>query len=136
MNIQFIKALLQDIKDLDYFCILKLKVKIIMPELSERAVLMPSSPIRKLAPYANEAKARGLKVYHLNIGQPDLNSPDIALEAIKKFDHKILEYSPSDGFLSLREKLVEYYDQYQIKLKPDDIIVTSGGSEAVLFAFL
>ena len=107
-----------------------------MPELSERAVLMPSSPIRKLAPYANEAKARGIKVYHLNIGQPDLNSPDIALEAIKKFDHKILEYSPSDGFLSLREKLVEYYDQYQIKLKPDDIIVTSGGSEAVLFAFL
>ena len=97
---------------------------------------MPSSPIRKLAPYANEAKARGIKVYHLNIGQPDLNSPDIALEAIKKFDHKILEYSPSDGFLSLREKLVEYYDQYQIKLKPDDIIVTSGGSEAVLFAFL
>jgi aspartate aminotransferase len=72
----------------------------------------------------------------LNIGQPDLNSPDIALEAIKKFDQKILEYSPSDGFLSLREKLVEYYDQYQIKLKPDDIIVTSGGSEAVLFAFL
>ena len=107
-----------------------------MPELSERAVLMPSSPIRKLAPFANDAKARGLKVYHLNIGQPDLNSPDIALEAIKKFDQKILEYSPSDGFLSLREKLVEYYDQYQIKLKPDDIIVTSGGSEAVLFAFL
>ena len=107
-----------------------------MPELSERAVLMPSSPIRKLAPFANDAKARGLKVYHLNIGQPDLNSPDIALEAIKKFNQKILEYSPSDGFLSLREKLVEYYDQYQIKLKPDDIIVTSGGSEAVLFAFL
>ena len=107
-----------------------------MPELSERAILMPSSPIRKLAPFANDAKARGLKVYHLNIGQPDLNSPDIALEAIKKFDQKILEYSPSDGFLSLREKLVEYYDQYQIKLKPDDIIVTSGGSEAVLFAFL
>ena len=107
-----------------------------MPELSERAVLMPSSPIRKLAPFANDAKARGLKVYHLNIGQPDLNSPDVAIEALKKFNQKILEYSPSDGFLSLREKLVEYYDQYQIKLKPDDIIVTSGGSEAVLFAFL
>ena len=97
---------------------------------------MPSSPIRKLAPFANDAKARGVKVYHLNIGQPDLNSPEVALEAIKKFDQKILEYSPSDGFLSLREKLVGYYDQYQIKLKPDDIIVTSGGSEAVLFAFL
>ena len=97
---------------------------------------MPSSPIRKLAPFANAAKERGIKVYHLNIGQPDLNSPEVALEAIKKFDQKILEYSPSDGFLSLREKLVGYYDQYQIKLKPDDIIVTSGGSEAVLFAFL
>ena len=72
----------------------------------------------------------------MNIGQPDLNSPDVALEAIKKFDQKTLEYSPSDGFLSLREKLVGYYDQYQIKLKPDDIIVTSGGSEAVLFAFM
>ena len=107
-----------------------------MPELSERAILMPSSPIRKLAPFANAAKERGIKVYHLNIGQPDLNSPEVALEAIKKFDQKILEYSPSDGFLSLREKLVGYYDQYQIKLKPDDIIVTSGGSEAVLFAFL
>ena len=107
-----------------------------MPELSERAILMPSSPIRKLAPFANDAKARGLKVYHLNIGQPDLNSPEVALEAIKNFDQKILEYSPSDGFLSLREKLVGYYDQYQIKLTPEDIIVTSGGSEAVLFAFL
>ena len=107
-----------------------------MPTLSERAILMPSSPIRKLAPFANAAKERGLKVYHLNIGQPDLDSPQIAIDAIKKFDKKILEYSPSDGFLSLRKKLVEYYDQYQIKLTPDDIIVTSGGSEAVLFAFL
>lgn len=107
-----------------------------MPELSERAILMPSSPIRKLAPYANEAKARGIKVYHLNIGQPDLDSPEVAIEAIKKIDRKILEYSPSDGFLSLREKLVGYYDQYQIKLKADDIIVTTGGSEAVLFAFM
>jgi aspartate aminotransferase len=89
-----------------------------------------------LAPLASAAKERGIKVYHLNIGQPDLDSPEIALEAIKKFDQKILEYSPSDGFLSLREKLVGYYDQYQIKLKPEDIIVTSGGSEAVLFAFM
>ena len=97
---------------------------------------MPSSPIRRLAPLASAAKERGIKVYHLNIGQPDLDSPEIALEAIKKFDQKILEYSPSDGFLSLREKLVGYYDQYQIKLKPEDIIVTSGGSEAVLFAFM
>ena len=97
---------------------------------------MPSSPIRRLAPLANAAKERGINIYHLNIGQPDLDSPEIALEAINKFDKKILEYSPSDGFLSLREKLVGYYDQYQIKLKPEDIIVTSGGSEAVLFAFM
>ena len=107
-----------------------------MPELSERAILMPSSPIRRLAPLATAAKERGIHVYHLNIGQPDLDSPEEALEAIRKFDNKILEYSPSDGFLSLREKLVGYYDQYQIKLKPEDIIVTSGGSEAVLFAFM
>ena len=107
-----------------------------MPNLSERAILMPASPIRRLAPLATKAKERGVYVYHLNIGQPDLDSPEVALEAIKKFDSKILEYSPSDGFLSLREKLVGYYDQYQIKLKPEDIIVTSGGSEAVLFAFM
>ena len=107
-----------------------------MPNLSERAILMPASPIRRLAPLATAAKERGIHVYHLNIGQPDLDSPEVALEAIKKFNSKILEYSPSDGFLSLREKLVGYYDQYQIKLKPEDIIVTSGGSEAVLFAFM
>ena len=107
-----------------------------MPNISERAILMPASPIRRLAPLATAAKERGVHVYHLNIGQPDLGSPAVALEAIKKFDSKILEYSPSDGFLSLREKLVGYYDQYQIKLKPEDIIVTSGGSEAVLFAFM
>lgn len=107
-----------------------------MPNLSERAILMPSSPIRKLAPLAFEAKARGIHVYHLNIGQPDLESPAVAIEAIKNIDRKILEYSPSDGFLSLREKLVGYYDQYQIKLKAEDIIVTTGGSEAVLFAFM
>ncbi|MBR2637898.1 MAG: pyridoxal phosphate-dependent aminotransferase [Bacteroidaceae bacterium] len=107
-----------------------------MPQLSERAILMPSSPIRKLAPLANEAKKRGIHVYHLNIGQPDLESPAVALDAIRNIDRKILEYSPSDGFLSLREKLVGYYDQYQIKLKADDIIVTTGGSEAVLFAFM
>ncbi len=107
-----------------------------MPQISERAVLMPASPIRRLAPLAEEAKKRGTKVYHLNIGQPDLKSPKIGLDALKQVDRDILEYSPSDGFLSLREKLVGYYDQYQIKLQPEDIIVTSGGSEAVLFAFM
>ena len=107
-----------------------------MPRISERAVLMPSSPIRRLAPLAEEAKKRGTKVYHLNIGQPDIKTPQVALDAIRNIDREILEYSPSDGFLSLREKLVGYYDQYQIKLTPDDIIVTAGGSEAVLFAFM
>ena len=97
---------------------------------------MPSSPIRRLAPLANEAKGRGVHVYHLNIGQPDIETPQIGLDALKNIDRKILEYSPSDGFLSLREKLVGYYDQYQIKLSTDDIIVTTGGSEAVLFAFM
>ena len=107
-----------------------------MPVISQRGVEIPSSPIRKLAPLANNAKARGIKVYHLNIGQPDLPTPESALEAVRKIDRKVLEYSPSQGFLSLRKKLAEYYSKYRIELSPDDIIVTSGGSEAVLFAFL
>ena len=97
---------------------------------------MPSSPIRKLAPLANDAKARGIKVYHLNIGQPDLPTPQKALDALKHVDRKVLEYSPSQGFLSLREKLQAYYRKFRIELSVNDIIVTSGGSEAVLFAFL
>ncbi len=97
---------------------------------------MPASPIRKLVPLADAAKRRGVKIYHLNIGQPDLPTPQEGLDALTKIDRKLLEYSPSDGFLSLREKLVGYYDQYQIKLSPDDIIITTGGSEAVLFAFM
>lgn len=97
---------------------------------------MPESPIRKLAPLAYEAKERGIHVYHLNIGQPDLPTPESALNAIRSIDRTILEYSPSQGYLSYRKKLVGYYDKYNIKLTPDDIIITSGGSEAVLFAFL
>ena len=107
-----------------------------MPKISERAIKMPESPIRKLVPLADEAKRRGIKIYHLNIGQPDLPSPQEGLDALKNIDRKILEYSPSDGYLSLREKLVGYYEEYQIKLSPDDVIVTTGGSEAVLFAFM
>ncbi len=97
---------------------------------------MPSSPIRKLTPLANDAKARGIKVYHLNIGQPDLPTPQKALDALKHVDRKVLEYSPSQGFLSLREKLQAYYRKFRIELSVNDIIVTSGGSEAVLFTFL
>ena len=107
-----------------------------MPSISNRGCAMPSSPIRKLTPLANDAKARGIKVYHLNIGQPDLPTPQKALDAMKAIDRNILEYSPSSGFFSLREKLVKYYHKYNIELTPDDIIVTTGGSEAVLFAFL
>lgn len=107
-----------------------------MPKISTRAAEMPQSPIRKLAPLATEAKSRGVKVYHLNIGQPDLHTPQIALDAMKKIDRKVLEYSPSEGYLSYRQKLVKYYAKYNINVTPDDIIITTGGSEAVQLAFL
>jgi len=107
-----------------------------MPEISVRGLEMPESPIRKLAPLANDAKKRGIKVYHLNIGQPDLPTPQCGLDALKKIDRKILEYSPSQGYLSYRQKLIPYYKKFNINITPDDIIITSGGSEAVLFAFM
>ena len=107
-----------------------------MPHISERAIEMPQSPIRKLAPLATEAEARGTKIYHLNIGQPDLKAPEVGLEVLRHIDRSVLEYSPSQGFLSYREKLVKYYAHYDIELSVDDIIITTGGSEAVLFAFL
>lgn len=107
-----------------------------MPQISVRGCEMPESPIRKLAPLAFEAKQRGVHVYHLNIGQPDLPTPQKALDAIRNIDRSILEYSPSQGYLSYRNKLVDYYAKYNINLTADDIIITSGGSEAVLFSFL
>jgi aspartate aminotransferase len=97
---------------------------------------MPASPIRKLVPLADEAKRRGVKVYHLNIGQPDIPTPAVALEALRRIDRKILEYSPSEGILTLREKLVGYYRKFAIDVKVEDIIVTTGGSEAVFFSFM
>lgn len=97
---------------------------------------MPASPIRKLAPLSDAAKAEGVKVYHLNIGQPDLPSPVTALQAIRSIDRTTLEYSPSDGYLFYRENLVEYYKKFDINLKANEIIVTAGGSEAVLYAFM
>lgn len=107
-----------------------------MPEISMRAQEMPESPIRKLAPMATAAEERGIKVYHLNIGQPDMPTPQIGLDALKHIDRKVLEYSPSQGHLSYRKKLVNYYAKYNIDVLPDDIIITTGGSEAVLFAFM
>ena len=98
---------------------------------------MPSSPIRKLAPLANEAKRAGVKVYHLNIGQPDLPTPEKALDAIRAIDRKTLEYSPSEGFFSLRKKLTGYYSKFGMTdIAPENIIVTAGGSEAILLTFL
>ena len=107
-----------------------------MPEISVRGLEMPESPIRKLAPLAAAAKERGTKVYHLNIGQPDLPTPQCGLDALKNIDRKILEYSPSQGNLSYRKKLCNFYKKFNINVTPDDIIITSGGSEAVLFSFM
>ena len=107
-----------------------------MPQISQRGTLMPASPIRKLVPLADDAKARGIHVYHLNIGQPDLPTPQAAIDAIRNIDRKVLEYSPSQGYLSYRKKLVDYYKKYDINLTADDIIITTGGSEAVLFSFM
>jgi len=107
-----------------------------MPQVSKRGELMPASPIRRLVPLANDAIARGLKVYRLNIGQPDVPTPPEALEALHHIDRKVLEYSPSEGLYSLRAKLKEYYHRFNIEVDVDDIIITTGGSEAVLFAFM
>ena len=105
-------------------------------QISQRGIDMPESPIRKLAPLAYAAEEKGIKIYRLNIGQPDLPTPQKALDALKAIDRTTLEYSPSQGFLSLRKKLVNYYERFNIQLSADEIIVTNGGSEAVLFAFM
>lgn len=107
-----------------------------MPQISQRGMEMPSSPIRKLAPLANEAKKQGVKVYHLNIGQPDLPTPQQGLDALGRIDRKTLEYSPSEGYPFLRDKLVKYYAKFGIDVTPAEIIVTTGGSEALLFSFM
>jgi len=107
-----------------------------MPKISERACVMPASPIRKLVPYAEAAKKRGIKVYHLNIGQPDIKTPEIALNAIRHFDQKVIEYSHSAGNESYRKKLVGYYQGIGIDINHNDIIITTGGSEAIIFAMM
>jgi aspartate aminotransferase len=107
-----------------------------MPSISKRGEQMPSSPIRKLVPFAEAAKKKGTKVYHLNIGQPDIETPKQVLDAVRHSDFKILEYSHSAGNESYRRKLVTYYERFGIQLNHQQIIVTTGGSEAILFAFM
>ncbi len=106
----------------------------IMPKISNKGQQMPESPIRKLVPYADIAKKKGHKVYHLNIGQPDIKTPEVALNAVKNVDIKVLEYSHSAGFESYRTKLSQYYKNHGLPIEVEDIIITTGGSEALLFA--
>ncbi len=107
-----------------------------MPGISQRGVRLPASPIRKLTPFSDAAKARGVKVYHLNIGQPDLPTPPKALDALRKIDRTTLEYSPSNGIKSLRDRLVGYYAKFGVNVSEKEIIVTCGGSEALLLTFM
>ncbi|MBP8850605.1 MAG: pyridoxal phosphate-dependent aminotransferase [Breznakibacter sp.] len=107
-----------------------------MPTVSERGQKMPASPIRRLVPYAEAAKERGIKVYHLNIGQPDIKTPTIAVEAVHKSNIEVIEYSHSAGFLSYRKKLAKYYQRNDIYVDYKDILITTGGSEAIIFTFL
>ena len=106
-----------------------------MPKISTKGGLMPLSPIRKLVPFAEQAKKEGVKVFHLNIGQPDIKTPDVALDAIKNSNLEVLEYSRSEGSETYREKLSEYYKKNDIQIAADNIIITTGGSEALLFTF-
>src|SRR5690606_14018319 len=101
-----------------------------MPKISKKGQQMPESPIRKLVPYSEIAKKRGTKVYHLNIGQPDIKTPEVAMNSIKNIDIKVLEYSHSAGFESYRRKLSEYYQKHNLPINFEDIIITTGGSEA------
>ncbi len=107
-----------------------------MPELSKRAQLMPPSPIRKLVPYAESAKKRGVKVYHVNIGQPDIPSPDEFMNAFKNHQLNVLEYGHSAGLWEYRDELVNYYARFDIQIESDEIVVTTGGSEAIIFAMM
>ncbi|MBO4488892.1 MAG: pyridoxal phosphate-dependent aminotransferase [Bacteroidales bacterium] len=106
-----------------------------MPKISQKGQMMPSSPIRKLVPYSDAAKARGVHVYHLNIGQPDIETPKGAREAVRTADIPVIAYTHSAGNISYRKKLVEYYHSVGIDITPDEILITTGGSEGLLFAF-
>ena len=107
-----------------------------MPQISEMGKIIPASPIRKLVPYADQAKEKGIKVYHLNIGQPDIETPPIALEAVRNMKLSVIEYTPSGGNHTLKVKLAGYYQHLGINIHEEDILITTGGSEAILFAFM
>ena len=107
-----------------------------MPVISEKGRAMPASPIRKLVPYSEEAKRKGRKVYHLNIGQPDIPTPEVALNALRNINLKVIEYSHSAGNESYRRKLAQYYQNIGINIDHTEMLVTTGGSEAILFAFM
>ncbi|MFO0496182.1 MAG: pyridoxal phosphate-dependent aminotransferase [Flavobacteriia bacterium] len=107
-----------------------------MPKIAQKAIDMPASPIRKLVPYAEKAKKEGKIVYHLNIGQPDIETPQVALDAIKNMDRRVIEYSHSAGFESYRNGLSAYYKKTGINVNPEDILITTGGSEALIFGFM
>lgn len=107
-----------------------------MPQISNKGLAMPSSPIRKLVPFADKAKAKGIKVYHLNIGQPDIQTPQVALDALKHCDEKVIAYTHSAGNVSLRKKMAKYYQNIGIDVNENEIMITTGGSEAITIAFL
>ena len=107
-----------------------------MPDISAKGKAMPDSPIRKLAPFANAAKERGTHVIHLNIGQPDIATPEVAMDAVRNLDRTVLEYSPSEGFARYRERLADYYNGVGVDVTADEVLVTTGGSEALVFAFM
>jgi aspartate aminotransferase len=107
-----------------------------MPDISAKGKAMPDSPIRKLAPFANAAKERGTYVIHLNIGQPDIATPEVAMDAVRNVDRTVLEYSPSEGFARYRERLARYYNGVGVDVTADEVLVTTGGSEALVFAFM
>ena len=107
-----------------------------MPRISRKGQAMPDSPIRKLAPFATAAKQAGKRVIHLNIGQPDIETPQVALDAVRQDKRTVIEYSPSEGFASYREGLAKYYQSVDVEVTAEDILVTTGGSEALVFAFM
>ena len=107
-----------------------------MPSISSKGSAMPASPIRKLVPFSEKAKSEGKTVYHLNIGQPDIETPEVALNRVKDLKRTVIEYSNSEGFESYRKKLAAYYRSHNIDVQPDELMITTGGSEALVFGFM